>query len=234
MKNIHCIVVDDEPYARSLIKGYVEKTPGLELLDTFSHPVKALEFIRNHSPDLLFLDIEMPEVDGMKLAELLDDSPAIIFTTAYSEYAVESYEKNALDYLLKPITYGRFLKSIEKYKSIKDKKITRVDKMKSDKIFLKSESTFIGLSYDDIYYIQGLGDYVTFNTTEGKVIVYHTFKKLVDLLPEQFMRIHYSYIVNFEHIKKAGKNEVLLLNKKIPVSKSYKKRVMERIEGRLL
>lgn len=234
MKKITCVIVDDEPYARNLIRDYIQKVSELELLDKFSHPVEALDFLKKNKADILFLDIEMPDIDGMGLVDLLDDPPSIIFTTAYSEYAVESYEKNALDYLLKPITFDRFLQSVWKYKEIQKHTASRIDKTQSDKIFLKSDSTYVAMKYKDIFYIEGLGDYVTFYTRSEKIIVYHTIKKLVDLLPKQFVRSHYSYIVNFDHVKKAEKNGLLIADKRIPVSRTYRAQVMKKIENSLL
>lgn len=234
MKNITCTIVDDEPYARELIKGYIDKTPGLELLSSHGHPADAIDLLQDNPSDLLFLDIEMPDINGMELATVLKNPPAIIFTTAYSEYAVESYEKSALDYLLKPITYERFLKSISKYRTIRHNDIAKVDKTGPETIFLKSESSYVAMRFSDIYYIEGLGDYVTFHTNKGRVVVYHTFKKLSELLPDSFIRTHYSYMVNFEHVTKAARNELELENGTVPVSRSYKKSVMKRIESRLL
>lgn len=234
MKKIKCVIVDDEPYARNLIHDYIQKIPELELVNNFGHPVEALNFLKNNKADLLFLDIEMPDIDGMGLIDLLDESPVIIFTTAYSEYAAESYEKNALDYLLKPITFERFMKSILKYREMNKHPVSRIDKARADKIFLKSESNFVAVNYDDILFIEGLGDYVTFYTQSGRIVVYHILKKLVELLPDQFIRSHYSYVVNFDHVKKVEKNKLLIGDKKIPISKTYKGEIVQRIESNLL
>jgi len=241
LKPIRCIIIEDEPFAQKLLQSYLEKIPYLELLATFTNPIEAYPLLHQQTVDLVFLDIEMPQLSGMQFLESLTHPPKIIFTTAYSQYAVESYEKNALDYLLKPITFERFMTAINKFpKKTKDSDrtylplVSAAKPLKNEHIFVKVDRQLIKLFYQDILYIESLRDYVQFYTLINRHIVYHSLKKLEQLLPNQFQRVHHSYIVNLDHLEQIQDNHIVLPNKKIPISKKYRDSVLNEIQKRLI
>lgn len=230
---ISCIIIDDEPYAQKLLQEYVGKTPILELLNTFVSPINAITFIKEHKVDLIFLDIEMPDINGMKFLSFIDNSKTkVIFTTAYSSYAVESYERNALDYLVKPINFDRFVNAVYKFPLNKENKL---EQLNDDFVFVKSGRDFIKVDFDNLLYIEGLKDYVKFVTSSQTYIVNNSLKNLEKTLPStQFARVHYSYIINFKKVVAFKDNHLLISNVKIPVSKSNKSMVLKIIEDGLI
>ena len=169
----------------------------------------------------------MPKISGMDFLDVIEEKPEIIFTTAYSNYAVKSYEKNALDYLLKPITFERFLTAVNKYPALNAEKFTIEESKNENYIFIKSDKNLIRLNYSDIYLIEGMKDYVVFYTEKEKHVVYHTLKKLEETLPEQFIRIHNSDIVNLEKIKKIKDNHVYILDKNISIGNKYRENFLK-------
>ncbi|OJJ19114.1 hypothetical protein BKI52_20065 [marine bacterium AO1-C] len=240
-KPIRCIIIEDEPFAQKLLQSYIEKIPYLELLATFTNPIESYPLLHQQTIDLVFLDIEMPQLSGMQFLESLAHPPKIIFTTAYSQYAVESYEKNALDYLLKPITFERFMAAVNKFPPSTEAPITMpqpssivAEPPKDEHIFVKVDRQLIKLFYQEILYIESLRDYVQFYTLDQRHIVHHTLKKLAQLLPEQFHRVHHSYMVNLDHLEQIRDNHIILPNKEIPISKKYRDLVLQEVQKRLI
>lgn len=244
-----CIIVEDEPLARSLMETYVKKVPYLQLVDSFSDPLKALDFLRDNTVDILFSDIQMPEITGITLLKILQKKPLIILTTAYSEYAIEGYELDVLDYLLKPITFERFLKSVEKASlrlnttvlvqqqvPVVQEKVVKeivVNQQEATQpfIFVKDGSKLVKIRLSEILYIEGLKDYVTIYTTQQKVVALQTLKALEAQLPEtQFVRIHNSYIVALEWIESVHREKVQIGKVFLPISDTYRKAFKEFIE----
>jgi DNA-binding LytR/AlgR family response regulator len=222
------MIVDDEPLARSLLKDYVSKVPSLKLTEVCASPVAAMEIIQRQPVDLLFLDIQMPEITGLSLLKILKKKPMVVLTTAYSEYALESYELDVADYLLKPITFSRFLQAIEKVTSRMAAIQTPPPKVIPNNaqpfIFVKDGTKLVKVMWADILYIEGLKDYVTIHTRQQKVVSLQRLKLLEEQLPvDQFIRIHNSFIVALHAIDSVHKNEVQIGAASLPISDSYKK-----------
>jgi two-component system, LytTR family, response regulator len=231
--SLKCLIVEDEPLARNLIVEYVKKVGYLELVEACSNPLAALEVLRNNEIDLMFLDIQMPEITGITLLKTLQKKPLVILTTAYSEYALESYELDVVDYLLKPVTFERFLKAVDKasqrLQAHADSKIS--DRGQPDFVFVKDGTKLVKVKWDEILYIEGLKDYVTIHTKTQKVITLQRLKNLEAQLPaDKFFRIHHSYIVAIKAIDTIHKSDVQIGGAMIPISDSYKKAFRELIE----
>jgi two-component system, LytTR family, response regulator len=233
-----CIIVEDEPLARSLLENYIQKIPYLQLVQSFSDPLKALEFLRENTVDILFSDIQMPEITGITLLKILQKKPLIILTTAYSEYALEGYELDVLDYLLKPITFERFLKSVEKASLRLNSNLNQVSEKIVQEIvsinpvvdsiqpyiFVKDGTKLVKIKLNEIMYIEGLKDYVSIHTTQQKVVSLQTMKSLEIALPEnQFIRIHNSYIVALEWIEAIQRDKIQIGKVFLPISDTYRK-----------
>jgi DNA-binding LytR/AlgR family response regulator len=243
-----CIIVEDEPLARSLLENYIQKIPSLQLVESFSNPLKALEFLRENAVDILFSDIQMPEITGITLLKILQKKPLIILTTAYSEYALEGYELDVLDYLLKPITFERFLKSVEKASLrlnsqggniVVEKSMPEIPMVLTTAeaiqpfIFVKDGTKLVKIRLNEILYIEGLKDYVTIYTTQQKVVSLQTLKALESQLPEkQFIRIHNSYIIALEWIEAVQREKVQIGKVFLPISDTYRKTFREFIGDR--
>lgn len=232
---INCLVIDDEPYAVNLLEEYISQVPYLHLLHKCYNALEALDYLKKVHPDLIFLDINMPHLSGMQLATLLPSSQRFIFTTAYSEFAVDSYEKNAVDYLLKPITFERFLRAVNKVSAL----CTGTDNQAASqpltqKLFLKTGKAIIQLEYDDVLLVEGLKDYVVFHTKDARHVVYKRMKDLEETLPDNFSRVHLSYIINRHHIRRIEDNHVFIGNERIPVSEKYREVFLSRINKGLL
>ena len=212
-----CIIVDDEPLAVRLLESYVEKTPDLELMSSFTDSINAINAIKAQKPDLLFLDIQMPNIDGMELAHSLPEETRVVFTTAFKEYAFESYEVNALDFLLKPVRYNKFLAAVEKARKFYDQLQASQTKAPST-IFIKVDGEWQNIAIDQILYVNGMKNYVMFYL-EGnpKAMISHlTMKAVEDMLPtDKFLRIHRSYIVAVDKIRKVDRNDCVYIGKEI-------------------
>lgn len=230
------MVIDDEPYAVNLLEEYIMQVPYLQLQHKCYHALEALEILKGNRPDLIFLDINMPHLSGMQLASLLPPKQLFIFTTAYSEFAAESYEKNALDYLVKPITFDRFLKAVMKANGqlSANTEPLQPTTIAPQKLFLKTGRAIVQLEYQDVYIIEGLKDYVVFHTSSGKHIVYKRMKELEETLPANFSRIHLSWIINRDHIKRIEDNHIHINQERIPVGDKYREQFLERISKDLL
>lgn len=227
---MRCIAVDDEPRALEIIDNFISKIDFLTLIGKFRSPVDAIDFLLQNEIDLIFLDINMPDITGTELVKILNQKPMIIFTTAYSEYAIESYELNAIDYLLKPFEFDRFIKAVIKAKEIFKLKsgveykhtvnLSPID----NKIQLKSGSETFHVKIDDIKYIEGLGNYVNVYLSEKKITTYISLKEFMEKLPaERFIRIHKSYIVSINQIKSFENYQVKLDDRTLPIGKNYRK-----------
>jgi two-component system, LytTR family, response regulator len=238
-----CVIVEDEPLARQLMEQYVQKVPHLDMLASFSNPLEALDYLRGHAVDVLFSDIQMPEITGITLLKVLQKKPLVILTTAYSEYALEGYELDVTDYLLKPITFDRFLKAVEKVtqrlmfeKTAPEKALpetTVVPEPVQSFILVKDGSKLVKIRLSDIQYIEGLKDYVSIYTPTKKIVTLQTLKALaVQLSADKFIRIHHSYIVAFEWIEVIHREQVQIGKAMLPVSDTYRKAFREFIEQR--
>ncbi|MBS1918544.1 MAG: response regulator transcription factor [Bacteroidetes bacterium] len=220
---LRCVAIDDEPLALVLIRDYVSKFPELELVQTFDDGVSGAEFLRNAQIDLLFIDINMPDITGLDLVKSLKEKPMIIFTTAYKKFAFEGFELDALDYLLKPIDFNRFSKAISKafeYYSYK----TNPENFVEENLFVYSEYRLVKIPVADIEYIESLDDYIKIHFTNAKpILTLMTLKKVLDKLPgDKFKRIHRSYIVALSKIKSVLNRKIQLASmKELPVSDSY-------------
>ncbi len=236
MSAIKCAIIDDEPLAIEVVQSFVEKVDCLELLFTAQNPLEGLQRIKDQQPDLVFLDIQMPEIDGLSFFKTLTNPPFVIFTTAYREYAVEGFELNALDYLVKPISFQRFVKSIDrvleelnKRKPIPNPVATEV---LDQEVIFKVDKKIIKIPVDNIQVIQGLKDYIRVKTTDQDLISYQTIKGMVEALPEsKFVRIHKSYIVNLDHVKVVEGNTVQCGEHLLTVSRNYRKEFIEQLTG---
>ncbi|NDW08285.1 LytTR family DNA-binding domain-containing protein [Dysgonomonas sp. 520] len=222
-----CIIVDDEPIARQGIKKLVDSISLLELLGTFESAQTAGEFMKENVVDLIFLDIKMPGINGIDFARSIHKNTLIIFTTAYSEYALDSYEVDAVDYLVKPIDAAKFRKAVEKavaYHSLlldEDKK--SVENVEDECIFVKSDRRFFKVNLKDILFIEGLKDYVIIQLDGGRIITRMNIKNIHDLLPKDiFLRINRSYIVNHKHIDSFDNNDVFIKSHEIAIGNSYR------------
>lgn len=227
-----CIIIDDEPLAVDLLKEFVSKVESLELVNTFNNAIDAISAINKTEVDLIFLDIEMPHFTGIDFIKAIDKKPLIIFTTAYSNYAVEGFDFGAVDYLIKPIPFNRFLKAVVRAQhlfapletvQVVHTPIIAVEET-NNFMFVRAEYENIKINYADILFVEGLKDYVKIYTTDGKYIL--TLMSLIKLEAtlscKGFSRIHRSYIVNLAHIKSIQKNKVLIVDRRLPISESYK------------
>jgi DNA-binding LytR/AlgR family response regulator len=221
-----CIIVEDEPMAASLLEGYIQSSQELVLKGIFHTPIEALNFLKENPIELIFLDINLPLLNGMQVAKLLPQNQMIVFTTAYSQYAVEGYEHNAIDYLMKPISFERFMTTLKKIRGIVSQRETSTDPAS---IYVKSGKSFIQINFDDIFYIEGLKDYVMIHTTKTKIVAYKRMKELEDILPAQFSRIHLSHIINRKKITKVEDNHVFLMDTRFSISETYRQSFFELI-----
>ncbi|HWK07100.1 MAG TPA: response regulator transcription factor [Puia sp.] len=218
MIKLGCLIIDDEPNAGQLLQDYIAKVPYLTLKGTCFDALEALEFLGHSPADLIFLDINMPGLSGMELVNILPKEQKVIFTTAYSEYALESYQYNVVDYLLKPITFARFMMAVAKAAD----NLSAAPQPVEEYLFVKSDKQMIRVNFRDILYFEALKEYICVHTKNQKIITYKRMKELADRLPAQFTRIHNSYIVNGDHIAKVEGNFVLIDNKSLPIGISYK------------
>ena len=224
---VSCAIIDDEPLAAGLLESYTEKTPYLELQGTYNSAIVAMKDLRENPVQLLFLDIQMPELSGVEFSKILPKDTRVIFTTAFPQYAVEGYKVNALDYLLKPISYEDFLKSTDKalewYTVIQRQDTYRRDRF----MFVKTDYKLQRISLDDILYIEGLKDYVRFYLKDGeRVMSLMSMKKLEEYLPKpEFLRTHRSYIVHMTETPLVDRFRIVFGETYIPVSENYKDEV---------
>ena len=223
---MNCIAVDDEPLALDIIEAYVNKHPELSLVARCNNAAEASEVLKTHKVDLMFLDINMPEISGLSFVKSLEKKPLFIFTTAYPDHAVEGFELDAIDYLLKPIAYDRFEKGVEKakeYYKIKQNADVAETDLESDYIFVKANQKLIKLAYSDIYYVEAFADYVKIFLADKKIVTLQTMKNMEKKLPEDmFTRVHRSFIVNRKLVQSCSTSMCEVNDVKIPIGKNYK------------
>lgn len=229
---IRCIAIDDEPLALKQMENYIEKTPFLELLGVFDNALLAIPFLQENEVDLMFLDINMPDINGMDFVKSLNNPPKVIFTTAYSEYAVEGFKVDAVDYLLKPLGYSDFLKAAEKALERINPELGEASEIKSDDrfLFIKSEYKIVRINLADIKYVEGMREYVRIHLDNQKpIMALMSMKKLEKFLPENsFMRVHRSYIVNLKKVTTIERFRIVFDEKVfIPVSEQYKQKFQD-------
>ncbi len=232
---LRCIAIDDEPLALEVIKRFSAKIPDLQLVRSFGNPLEAIRFLQEESVDLVFLDIQMPDLSGMQLLDSLSDPPMIIFTTAFSQYAADSYEVDAVDYLLKPIPFDRFVKAINKAlrekQSREDIPVQREEEPQY--LFIKSDTRYFKVDYHDILFIEGMRDYVAVHTPRQRILTLMSMTKILERLPsDMFMRVHKSYIIGIRHIELVQNHRITIVGKEIPISNSYREAFQEFVEQR--
>jgi two-component system, LytTR family, response regulator LytT len=233
---ITCLAIDDEPLAVQKIAGYIQKTPFLELVAQCRNSFEAMEILSKNDIQLLFIDINMPEMNGMEFVKSLTVKPYIVFTTAYSEYAVEGFEVNATDYLLKPVSYSNFLRAANKVKDMIGLTLKRespVSVPTAGHLFVKSEYKLVRIDFDDIKYIESMHEYICFNLATGKpVMTLMSLKSIEEQLPsDRFLRVHRSFIVNLSRISVIERNRIIFDEKVyIPVGEQYKSSLQSYID----
>lgn len=226
MKPINCLIIDDEPKAIRLLESYAEHFTSLKVQATFRNGLKALEFLASNSIDAVFLDINMPHINGTQLAKLLPQHCKIIFTTAYSEYAVESYELKAFDYLLKPISFERFSQCIHKALGTNfplEKATTTIKNLIPTTLNIKSGSVVYRIETSTILYLEKDGNYIKYYTEDKKVLARESITEALEKLPDNFLQCHKSYLVNCLKVTQIDKHELSIKDIQIPVSQSYRK-----------
>lgn len=224
---MNCIAVDDEPLALRKIVDFIKKVPFLNYKASFENGLEALAYLKGEQVDLIFLDIQMPQIKGTQLVNILKNKPQIIFTTAYSEYALEGFELDVTDYLLKPISFERFLegaqKALDRSLPVISQAVGEGNAKNSEFIFIKTEHKWQKVSTKEIKYIEGLKDYLSIYTSEDRILTLQSFNSLLEKLPEEnFVRIHKSYVVSINQIDEIEKKRVLIGDKWIPISDTYR------------
>ena len=233
---MNCWIVDDEPLALELLSSYVQRTPFLKLTGKYSNAVQAMKKMYDEQIDVIFLDIQMPEVSGMEFARFIEEDTRIIFTTAFSEYALDGYKVNALDYLLKPFSYSDFLAASKKALDWHEMKAASLEKKENRArgIFVRSDYKLIHILFEDILYIEGLKDYIKiFTSVESKpVLTLMSLKSMEEELPAgKSIRVHRSFIVNRDKIGSIDKNRIIIGKQQIPIGDTYRKSFMDTIDG---
>ena len=231
---MRCLIVDDEPLASDVIENYINKIESLNIVAKCNSALQAINVLKEHQIDLIFLDIKMPNLSGLELVKTIDNIPQFIFTTAYSEHAIEGFELNATDYLVKPIRFNRFIKAVNKAQEKHELKLKKpIEKIQDSKdyIFIKSEYENIKVNLEDIEYIEGLKDYVKIHIKDSKksLLTLSSFKNKLEKLSPNFIRIHRSYIVNIDFIKTLQKTKVFIGEVRLPIGESYKESVLKHL-----
>lgn len=237
--NINCIVIDDEPLARKGLKEYIADVDFLNLIAEFDSPLKAADLISRGETQLLFLDIQMPKITGLEFFKTLQNPPPVIFTTAYPQYALDGFEVNALDYLVKPISFDRFLKAslrAKEFYEVREKNLAGASGPAPDYFFIKADNRLVKLMYDDMLFAEALQNYVIIHTKDKKYITYLTFKSVEDYLPsDKFIKTHKSYIVSAAKIESIEGNDIRIGQHHVPISRNLKDEVMDKLlKGKFL
>lgn len=225
---MNCMIVDDEPLAREAMKLLIEELECLQLAGSFNNATTASEFLEQHVVDLVFLDIQMPGITGLEFARTISKGTLVIFTTAYTEYALDSYEVDAIDYLVKPIESDRFRKAVEKALSyhallLKEEKEAIETAVAADYFFVKAERRYFKVNFSDILFIEGLKDYVILQLSDQRIITRMSLKSISDIVPKSlFLRVNKSYIVNTSHIDSFDNNDIFLKSYEIAIGNSYR------------
>ncbi|MGZ3751186.1 MAG: LytR/AlgR family response regulator transcription factor [Mucilaginibacter sp.] len=238
---IRCLVVDDEPLALHILEDYISKMPFLQLVKVTTNPIEALQLVQEGNVDLVFLDVQMPELTGIQFLRIANGKAKVILTTAYPEYALEGYELDVIDYLLKPIAFDRFFKAVQKAQAILQpsaKAEVKVDNKSqsdflSDFIFVKTEHKIQKVYLNDILFIEGLKDYISIFTPAERIITLQNMKKMEDALPERhFIRVHKSYIVSINKIDSIERSRIFIGEKVIPVGDTYRDEFFKIVDGK--
>lgn len=229
---IKCLIVDDEPLARKIIRRYIEQVPTLELAGECANAIQAFTFLQQHNVDLMFLDIRMPQLNGNDFLKTLKNPPKVIFTTAYSEYALEGYELDVVDYLMKPIPFDRFLKAVNKayqQTAIKPEPVNTAEEKKVDSfVYFRADRKMVKVTLRDILYIESMKDYVKVFTINGMIITKQSISSVEAMLPEkEFVRTHRSFIVSTRHIKSFTSDLIEIQDAEIPIGKLFRNEVMK-------
>lgn len=225
---VNCIIVDDEPASREVLKKYIEDTEMLNLVAACKNAIEANETLKEKSIQLMFLDINMPKISGIQLLKSLTTPPKVIFTTAYPEYAIDGFELDAVDYLLKPFSFERFLKSINKYSYLTSKETAQ----KNRTIFLKSEKKLYRVPILGIVYLEAIGDYVKVIFGEQSILVHSTFQDLLEQIAHpNIVRIHRSYAMSIDKFEYIDGNQMIVKGKSLPIGKVYRKELLKRLEN---
>lgn len=218
--NIKCIIIDDEPSSQNVLKSFINKIDYLDLLHVCNNATEALAYLKNNSVDLLFLDINMPQLSGVSFYESLQNPPKVIFTTAYSEYALEGFNLDATDYLLKPFSFERFVQAVSKLKNLNDHP--------TENIIIKADKKLHQIKIDEIYFIESLGDYIKIHLENTTLVTYKTLTKMYSELPKSsFIQVHKSFIINKNKINYIEGNLIIISSNKIPLGMKYKKAFLE-------
>ena len=233
---LKCIVLDDEPLAIHLLEDHINKVPFLQLAGSFNNPMEALVSLNNDPVDLVFLDIQMPQLSGVQFMQLLQNRAQVIITSAYQEYAIDGFEHNVIDYLLKPISFERFYKGVEKAYNQKNptQKLNRSQEMLPETggyIFVKVETKMVRVELDDILYIEGLKNYVSIYTKTQRIVTLQVMKQLEEVLsPKRFVRVHRSYIVALDKITSIERQEIHIKDRIIPIGNTYQEHFFKLLE----
>jgi DNA-binding LytR/AlgR family response regulator len=233
---INCVVIDDEPLARKGLKEYIADVDFLDLIGEFDSPLKAEDLIGRGEVQLLFLDIHMPNITGLDFFKTIKNPPPVIFTTAFPQYALDGFEMNALDYLVKPIAFDRFLKASLRAKEFYEVREKNLSGPAADHFFIKADNKLVKLMYDDLLFAEALQNYVVIHTKEKKYLTYLTFKSVEDYLPaDKFIKTHKSYIVAAAKIESIEGNDIRIGAHHIPISRNLKDEVMDKLlKGKFL
>ncbi len=229
-ETVRCIIVDDEPPAIRLLEKYIVKVSFLDLISTTTNSLEALQILEKEQIDLVFLDIQMPNLTGIQISKIIDDNINVIFTTAYPQFALESYDLNAVDYLLKPFDFERFYKAVKKIENVT--KINTIQSENNDFIFVKTDgkNNYEKVYIDDIQYIEGLKNYVAIHLKNKQVITYNTLKHVYENLPKlRFIQIHKSFIISINNIEKTNSISIQINNTELPLGNTYKESFFDRI-----
>lgn len=231
------VIVDDEFLAQKLLQDYVSKVDSLQIVAVCSNAFEAMNALKNNQVDIMFLDIQMPDLTGLELVKSMEHKPAIIFTTAYSEYAVDAFNLSVVDYLLKPFDFQRFFQAVSKAVGGVQPVVSTEDKPRdtisrsNDFITVKADYKLYKINYDDLLFIEGQHEYVTFHTTQRRITALFALKDLEEILPkDKFVRVHKSYIVSFKHIQDLDKSDVTVAGNKVPVGASYRDDLLARLQ----
>lgn len=230
MRIIRCAILDDEPMAVALLSKYVEKISSFELVKATTNPFEILELIAQTTIDVLFIDIQMPELTGLQMMEMLGNKTKFVITSAYSEYALKGYEHNVVDYLLKPISFDRFYKCIQKIESLSQEKpapavevLAKTEEKTEEFLFIKTDGKLVKINLNDLLLVEGLKDYLYLHLKNEKLIVLDTLKEFEAKLPTPyFMRVHKSYIIRLDQIETIERNRVFIQSKIVPIGETYK------------
>ena len=228
---IRCMIVDDEPLALDILENYIQRVPNLQLVKRCKHALEAYDYLQRDSVDLIFLDIHMPELTGIDFIKSLSNRPLVIFTTAYSNYAMEGFNLDVLDYLLKPIAFDRFLKAVDKASLLLSSEPEGNQENSEEFLFVKSDGKMVKVRYDDVLFVEGMKDYVQIQMSDQRLIVHQTMKKMERALPpDRFLRIHKSFLVAIEKIESLDGNLLEVGKHQLSVGANYRDDLLAHIQ----